>query len=126
MSRTDAEILDRDDVNDLDAILAVTNSDIDEALHTVRDNADAIFTWDYEKGSRPALTKLYEKAKHSQWNGETDLDWSIEVDQERIAAESPMTVTTEMIASLGFDLSNTSLASWTDAEWLQYAIESQN
>ena len=28
-----------------------------------RDNADAIFTWDYEKGARPALNKLYEKAK---------------------------------------------------------------
>ena len=28
------------------------------------DNADAIFTWDYEKGARPALNKLYEKAKN--------------------------------------------------------------
>ena len=51
-----------------------------EAIHAVKDNADAIFTWDYEKGARPALNKLYEKAKTSQWNGETDLDWSIEVD----------------------------------------------
>ncbi len=126
MSRTDAEILDREDVNDLDAILAVTNSEVDEALHVVADNADAIFTWDYEKGSRPALSKLYEKAKHSQWNGETDLDWSIDVDQERIASESPMRMTTELIGQLGFDLSGTSLASWTDREWLQHAIESQN
>ena len=53
-----------------------------EAIHTVKDNADAIFTWDYEKGARPALNKLYEKAKTSQWNGETDLDWSIDVDPE--------------------------------------------
>ena len=126
MSRTDAEILDREDVNDLDAILAVTNSEVDEALHVVADNADAIFTWDYEKGSRPALSKLSEKAKHSQWNGETDLDWSIDVDQERIAAESPMRMTTELISQLGFDLSHTSLASWGDDEWLQHAIESQN
>ena len=44
-------------------------------LHTVADNADAIFTWDYEKGARPALNKLYEKAKKNQWNGETDLPW---------------------------------------------------
>ena len=48
-----------------------------------KDNADAIFTWDYER-SRPALGKLYEKAKTSQWNGETDLDWTIEVDQEEV------------------------------------------
>jgi hypothetical protein len=43
------------------------------SIHAVKDNADAIFTWDYEKGARPALDKLYEKAKVSQWNGETDL-----------------------------------------------------
>ena len=55
MARTDAEILGRDDVDDLDAILAVTNTDVDEAIHAVEDNADAIFTWDYEKRTRPAL-----------------------------------------------------------------------
>ena len=126
MSRTDAEILDRDHVDDLDAILSVTNTDIDEAIHVVRDNADAIFTWDYEKGARPPLEKLYEKAKHSMWNGETDLDWSIEVDQERIAAESPMTMTTEVLQQLGFDLTGSSLAKWGDKEWLEHSIQSQN
>src|SRR3954463_15661207 len=86
MANTDHDILGRADVNDLEAIMAISNTDVDEAIHTVQDNADAIFTWDYEKGKRPALNKLYEKAKHSQWNGETDLDWSIEVDQEEFAA----------------------------------------
>ena len=37
MARTDAEILGRDDVNDLDAILAITNTDVDEVVHTVKD-----------------------------------------------------------------------------------------
>ena len=45
-------------------------------MHTVGANVDAVFTWDYER-SRPALGKLYEKAKTSQWNVTTDLDWSI-------------------------------------------------
>jgi hypothetical protein len=126
MHRSDAEILDREDVDDLDAILAITNTERDEVIHTVTDHADAIFTWDYEKGARPALNKLYEKAKHSMWNGETDLDWSIEVDQERLAAQSPMTMTNELIEQLGFDLSGTSLARWSDAEWLQLSIETQN
>ena len=126
MSRTDAEILDRDGVNDLDAILALTNTDISESIHAVTDNADAIFTWNYEKGERPGLNKLYEKAKHSMWNGETDLDWSIEVDQERIARESPMTMNTALIAELGIDLSRTSFASWGDEEWIKLAVESQN
>src|SRR3954467_4978299 len=77
---SDAEILGRGDVDDIDAILAITNHDAEEAIHVVQDNADAIFTWDYEKGARPALNKLYEKAKHSQWNGETDLPWETSVD----------------------------------------------
>ena len=84
MTATDREILDRDEANDIDAILAITNTDVDEVIHAVEDNADAIFTWDYEKGQRPALNKLYEKAKTSQWNGETDLDWSIEVDPAQV------------------------------------------
>jgi hypothetical protein len=126
MSRTDAEILDRSDVDDLDAILAVSNSEVDEVIHAVTDHADAIFTWDYEKGARPALSKLYEKAKHSMWNGETDLDWSIEVDQERIARESPMTMNSELLGQLGFDLTGSSLEKWGDEEWLRHSIESQN
>ncbi|HZT67092.1 MAG TPA: ferritin-like domain-containing protein [Acidimicrobiales bacterium] len=36
------------------------------------------FTWDYAD-RRPALAKLYEKGKTSQWNATTDIDWSPEV-----------------------------------------------
>jgi hypothetical protein len=100
MARTDAEILGREDVNDLDAILEITNTDMDEAIHTVENNADSIFTWDYER-SRVPLMKLYEKAKTSMWNGETDLDWSIEVDNEKLARENPLTPTVEGIAEFG-------------------------
>ncbi len=39
----------------------------------------ASFTWDYLR-DRPALARLYEAAKASQWNGQTDLDWSRDVD----------------------------------------------
>ena len=66
-------------------ILAITNTDVDEAIHAVKDNADAIFTWDYER-SRPPLVKLYEKAKHSMWNGETDLPWETVVDPDAALA----------------------------------------
>ncbi len=71
-----------DSANDVDRIMEISefNSDVTSLIHTVEDNADAIFTWDYEKGARPKLDKLYEKAKTSQWNGTTDLDWSIDVD----------------------------------------------
>ena len=83
---TTPSIIGRDDVDDLDAILAVTNTDVDEVQHAVRADADAIFTWNYER-SRPALVKLYEKAKTSQWNA-NDLPWDIEVDQEKVARDN--------------------------------------
>ena len=117
------DLIGRADVNDLEAILAVSNTDRDEVIHAVADNADAIFTWDYEKGQRPALNKLYEKAKTSQWNGETDLDWSIEVDQEAVVAANA--------AQNGFfeqnvDLTGTQMEQWDDAKWLEFGVHSNN
>src|SRR5690606_5765988 len=112
-----SELLGRTDVNDLEEILAITNTDVDEAIHAVRDNADAIFTWDYEKGARPALNKLYEKAKTAQWNGETDLDWSIDVDPEKwfVGASDPRFGPQGYLATLP----NSPLKNWSDKEWGQ-------
>ncbi|WP_255566423.1 ferritin-like domain-containing protein [Iamia sp. SCSIO 61187] len=116
---------DRARTADLEAILSVSNTDVDEAIHSVADNADAIFTWDYEKGARPALDKLYEKAKHSQWNGQTDLDWSIEVDQEEFAA-ALSEMRRMQIAEAGIDLKGTPFEVWDDKEWTQLSMETQN
>ena len=55
----------------------VSDKEKEELVRAVRSNYDTLFTWDYEKGARPALNKLYEKAKVSQWNAQTDIDWSI-------------------------------------------------
>src|SRR6476646_8605304 len=107
---SDEQLIGRADVNDLDAILGVPNPYVDELVHSVKDNAEAIFTWDYEKGARPALNKLYEKAKNAQWNGETDLDWSIDVDQEKLAAMG----LTQGEDSL--DVTGTCFENWSDKE----------
>ena len=82
--RDNAAIIGRDDINDLEAILAISNTDIHASISAVKDNADAIFTWDYEKGQRPKLNRLYEKAKTAMWNGETDLPWDTAVDPEQV------------------------------------------
>jgi hypothetical protein len=121
MTATNEDLIGRADVNDLEAILAMANTDTGAVSHAVADNADAIFTWDYEKGARPALNKLYEKAKTSQWNGETDLPWDTEVDQEKLAA-----LQTGAIGVQNMDLSGTALASWGDKEWVEFGMESQN
>ncbi len=116
------DIIGRTDLNDLEAILSVSNTDVNETIHTVADNADAIFTWNYAKGERPALNKLYEKAKTSQWNGETDLPWHIDVDQEAVV------VANQAANNRGADLdvSGTIFEKWSDKEWVQLGIEAQN
>jgi hypothetical protein len=120
---TNQELIGRDEVNDLSAILSVTNTDVDAVIHSVGANLDAIFTWDYER-TRPALGKLYEKAKTSQWNASTDLDWSIDVDQEAVVLANASQ--DNGFFSQEIDLSGTPFAKWTDKEWIQLGIESQN
>ncbi len=121
---TNHELIGRDEINDLEAILSVTNTSVDETLHNVNANLDAVFTWDYER-SRAPLVKLYEKAKTSQWNVTTDLDWSIDVDQEKLALNE-MNREDVQFFSDAVDLSGTPFEKWTEKEWVQLAIEGQN
>jgi hypothetical protein len=119
---TNEELIGRTDINDLEAILSITNTDVDEVTHAVKDNAEALFTWDYER-TRPALGKLYEKAKKAQWNAQTDLPWETPVDQEEVAINNAIQAGG---FSQGVDLSGTSLEKWGDKEWLNFGVESQN
>jgi hypothetical protein len=120
------KLIGRAEANDLDAIveLAMANPHAHEAVHAVTDRADAIFTWDYEKGARPALNKLYEKAKTSQWNGETDLPWDTDVDQEALAAQA--LATSPDLGEAGIDIAGTPLETWGEKEWLELNIQQQN
>jgi hypothetical protein len=119
------DLIGRAEIDDLEAILSITNTDVDAAVHAVRSNYDTIFTWDYEKGRRPALNKLYEKAKTSQWNGETDLPWDTEVDQEAVVVANAMQ-NMGGLGGEGLDLSGTPFEKWSEKEWIQFGIESQN
>jgi hypothetical protein len=115
---TNAEMIGRDEINDMEAILSITNSDVDAIEHVVKNNADSIFTWDYSL-QRPHLRKLYEKAKTGQWNATTDLPWDTEVDIEK-------TVAADLAVNVGFDqsvLAGTSIAKWGDKEWLDFGIQ---
>ena len=122
---TNEEMLGRADVNDLEAILSITSADKQDVIHAVKDNADAIFTWNYEKGERPALNKLYEKAKNSQWNGETDLPWHLEVDIEKVAANAPRDPESDPVFVAATSPSGP-LHHWGEKEWSEFVIESQN
>ena len=120
MTPATEEILGRADINDIEAILAIANTDVDEIEHVVKNNADAIFTWDYSL-ARPALRKLYEKAKTGQWNATTDLPWDTDVDLEKTVVEAD-----QAAIGTGIDPTiyvGTPVEKWGDKEWLEFGIE---
>ena len=106
--------------------MAIIENADESTDHSVKDNCEAIFTWNYDKGERPKLDKLYEKAKRSQWNGSTDLPWDTEVDQERLAHEAYLEGATGPLSNPDLDLSGTPLQSWGEKEWVQLNMEYQN
>jgi len=122
--KTNAEMIGRDGINDLEAVLSVTTPDDGSPSAAVESEFKTIFTWDYEKGARPKLNRLYEKAKTSMWNAETDLDWSIEVDQEEVVRNNAIANPAGLNG--GVDMTGTPFEKWGDEEWLQLGIESQN
>jgi len=103
--------------------ISIWNPDVSSLIHTVEDNCDAIFTWGYNKGERKPLDKLYEKAKTSQWNGQTDLDWSIEVDPEELASAGTRD---PLEMSYFADNPESPLHKFNEKEWQQLGIESMN
>jgi len=109
--------------NDPDRItdFSRSNEDMTSLISTVEDNADAIFTWRYDKGERANLDKLYEKAKTSQWNGQTDLDWSIDVDPYAVLAPADP-------AEVAYFADNPAspLHKLNEEEWLEVGVESMN
>src|SRR5262249_55536312 len=85
------------------------------------------FTWDYEKGERPALNRLYEKAKTSQWNGETDLPWDTDVDQEAVVLANAQANMGGLM--MGIDesvISDTMMSRWGEKEWIRLGGESKH
>jgi hypothetical protein len=103
-------ILGRAELDDLESILAVSNTDV-----------DAIFTWDYTL-ARPALRKLYEKAKTGQWNATTDLDWDTDVDVEQVVSAD------QVAFAAGIDpnhYDDTVIGHWTDKEWVEFGIQNR-
>ena len=115
------DIIGRAEINDIEAILSVANTDVNEKIHAVKNNSETLFTWDYSL-ARPPLRKLYEKAKTGQWNGTTDLPWTTDVDVEATIAADQLAI------GVGIDpvfYIGTALEKWDDKQWLEFGIESR-
>ncbi|MCE9623180.1 MAG: ferritin-like domain-containing protein [Actinomycetia bacterium] len=115
-------IIGRAGINDIDAILAIPSADPNDVEHVVANNADTIFTWDYSM-QRPALRKLYEKAKGGQWNATTDMPWETDVDIEKTVIQDQEVLGTGLDPNMYI---GTPLQKWGDKEWLEFGVESRN
>jgi hypothetical protein len=122
MAISNEELIGRAELDDIEAILSVANTEVDAVMHTVSANSDAIFTWDYER-TRPALAKLYEKAKTSQWNS-NDLPWETDVDQEKVVEANQ--AANSYLYQEGMDTKGTPFENWGDKEWIEFGVQSQN
>ena len=98
----------------------------DQLIDKVRTEFDTQFTWDYERG-RDGLNRLYEKAKRSQWNVSDDLDWTIDVDPERmVRLQAEVTgIPAGYPARSLLDVKGSPVASWNDDQWVDFAVNSQ-
>ena len=121
---TNFDMIGRDEIDDLEAILSITNSDVDEVVHTVRAEADALFTWDYER-SRPALDQA---VREGQDVAVERRDRPRLVDRGRPGrgrAGQPgpdgQPRSRETV-----DLKGTVFETWKEDDWIQLGIESQN
>ena len=63
---------------------------------------------------------MYAKAKVGQWNGSTDLDWSINVDEEKQVAMDLAAFASGLTPA---HYGGTTLSKWGDKEWTEFAIE---
>ena len=115
-------IIGRAEINDIDAILAIPPADPNDIQHVVQNNADTIFTWDYSM-QRPALRKLYEKAKGGQWNATTDMPWETDVDIEKTVVQDQEVLGTGLDPNMYI---GTPLEKWGDKQWLEFGVESRN
>src|SRR5690348_8709341 len=97
--------------------------DVLDTIHDVSADFDTIFTWDYAR-TRGALVKLYEKAKTSQWNATTELDWSIDVDPEKVGRELGAGGTVRFQTLQEAD--DSPVKHFGEREWGQVAVELQN
>ncbi len=91
------------------------------SVRAVRDNADAVFTWRYER-DRPQLAMLYQRGVVSQWNSDADLDWSTDVDPERLATDM-LDDLVPPIVRVAATVPGSPISSWRDREFTALAVE---
>jgi len=73
---------------------------VDPSEWSLLSRFDSLMRWEYQDG-RASLLNLYEKGKERQWNGNTRIDWSLDLDPE-----NPQELPDEQISIFGSDIWN--------------------
>ena len=95
------------------------DAEVDATIKVIRDNADRLFLWTYER-DREQLVTLYNKAMASQWSSVIDLDWSIEVDPEALVDfDTPMM----RLVQAATKVQGSPIKSWGDKELTAFGME---
>ena len=111
--------------DEIDSIIRNSDLEFGHDLLRTPSAGDTEFTWNYER-SRDGLSRLYEKAKKSQWNA-NDLDWSIAVDAEKMATQmADLAAGPGAGKSIMADIPGSPVAKWTEKEWTEFRIETLN
>ena len=110
---------------EVDSIMANADRGFGDDCHRTPSAGDTEFTWKYER-SRDALSRLYEKAKRTQWNA-NDLDWSIDVDPEKMATQmAELAAGPAAGRSIMAEIPGSPVAKWGEKEWSTFRIETLN
>jgi hypothetical protein len=97
-------------------------AEVDATVKVIDDHADRIFSWNYER-ERPQLVTLYNKGMSSQWNSVTELDWSTDVDLDRLVHQSKQPNLSVLVAREAAQVPGSPFASWGDKEFTALGIE---
>jgi hypothetical protein len=95
---------------------------VDASIKLITDNAQRVFSWNYDR-DREQLVTLYNKAMASQWDSVNDLDWSTDVDPERLVQTSAQVNVTVEVARAAKNVPRSPFANWGEKEFTELGIE---
>jgi hypothetical protein len=87
-----------------------------QSCQTVPMAFPALMNWDYAHDDH-RLRRLYEKAKRSQWNVTTDIDWNVDVDPSYVDDEQMQLLTAPGSPFAQLDATNLSELAWEQGAW---------
>ncbi len=91
------------------------------SVRVVEDRAPRLLTWRYQR-ERAQLVALTAKAVGAQWNADTDLDWTIDVDPERVVATMG-DAAVPPVYRVAATIPGSPLATWSEREFCRLGIE---